>query len=282
MQSSELTKTVAALLRDHDGPMVLPGAEIYSLRRGVVLLRGAFDPTQLEAAVDDAFARGERRTPHGAVQTGWYADATSKQLNYGTQRGRVYDRVETYGSNLVKLGANALFLAQTADIELPIGLDKVATHTLLVRYDEGSRGIAGHVDDAVIDGDNDAPIVSFNFGNTARFLYADTPWDRYKGVSMKDHGVREVEMQHGDCIVWGGPARYLWHGIDKIQSGTMPAATRARLGLDEKGTRINATFRCTPELVGREAEFQTVVKNMTPAQKRAAKRAREANAAAYA
>ena len=46
--------------------------------------------------------------------------------------------------------------------------------------------------------------------------------------------------------------------------------------------RINATFRCTPELIGREAEFQTVVKNLTPAQKRAAKRAREANAAAYA
>ena len=56
----------------------------------------------------------------------------------------------------------------------------------------------------------------------------------------------------------------------------------ARLGLDEKGTRINATFRCTPELIGREAEFQTVVKNVTPAQKRAAKRAMEANAAAYA
>ena len=151
-----------------------------------------------------------------------------------------------------------------------------------MRYDKGSRGIAGHVDDAVIDGDNDAPIVSFNFGNTARFLYADTPWNRYQGVSMKDHGVREVEMQHGDCIVWGGPARYLWHGVDKIQIGTMPAATRARLGLDDKGTRINATFRCTPELIGREAEFQTVVKNLTPAQKRAAKRAREANAAAYA
>lgn len=252
------------------------------LRRGVVLLRGAFDSTELEAAVDDAFARGQRHTPHGAVQTGWYADAATNVLNYGTQRGRVYDRVETYGSNLVKLGQEALYLAQAADPDLPRGADAVATHTLLVRYDQGSRGIAGHVDDAVIDGDNDAPIVSFNFGNTARFLYADTPWNRYQGVSMKDHGVREVEMQHGDCIVWGGPARYLWHGVDKIQIGTMPAATRARLGLDEKGTRINATFRCTPELIGREAEFQTVEKNVTPAQKRAAKRAREANAAAYA
>ncbi len=256
--------------------------KVHLLRRGVVLLRGAFDSTELEAAVDDAFARGERRTPHGAVQTGWYADAASKKLNYGTQRGRVYDRLETYGSNLVNLGQEALYLAQAADLDLPRGADAVATHTLLVRYDQGSRGIAGHVDDAVIDGDNDAPIVSFNFGNTARFLYADTPWNRFLGVSMKDHGVREVEMQHGDCIVWGGPARYLWHGVDKIQIGTMPAATRARLGLDEKGTRINATFRCTPELIGREAEFQTVEKNVTPAQKRAAKRAREANAAAYA
>ena len=252
------------------------------LGRGVVLLRGAFDSTELEAAVDDAFARGERRTPQGAVQTGWYVDGTTNVLNYGTQRGRVYDRLETFGANLVALGQKALRLAQDADSQLPHGVDALATHTLLVRYDKGSRGIAGHVDDAVIDGDNDAPIVSFNFGNTARFLYADTPWNRYQGVSMKDHGVREVEMQHGDCIVWGGPARYLWHGVDKIQIGTMPAATQARLGLDDKGTRINATFRCTPELIGREAEFQTVVKNLTPAQKRAAKRAREANAAAYA
>ena len=85
------------------------------LGRGVVLLRGAFDSTELEAAVDDAFARGERRTPQGAVQTGWYADATSKELNYGTQRGRVYDRLETYGSNLVALGQKALRLAQDAD-----------------------------------------------------------------------------------------------------------------------------------------------------------------------
>jgi len=54
----------------------------------------------------------------------------------------------------------------------------------------------------------------------------------------------------------------------------MPAATRKRLGLGPEGVRINLTFRATPELLGREAEFQTVEKNATLAEKRAAKRAR--------
>ena len=267
--------------------------ESVPLVRGAVLLRGAFSANELDRAFAAAWRRGERRTPQGAVKHGWYKSASDLQLNYGQEagtpkaptRGRVYDRLESYafgmnehdGWALKRLGTRALALAQMADATMP---DGAATHLLLVRYD-GTKGIAGHVDDALVDGDDDAPIVSINLGNTAVFKYAEQPWNRFLGVDQATHGVRQVEMQHGDAIVWGGPARHLWHEVVGVQPGTAPASV-CQISDRKTGTRLNLPFRATPKLLGREHEFQTVEKNETSEQKRAAKRQRVANDAKWA
>lgn len=267
--------------------------ESVPLVRGAVLLRGAFSANELDRAFAAAWRRGERRTPQGAVKHGWYKSASDLQLNYGQEagtpkaptRGRVYDRLESYafgmnehdGWALKRLGTHALALAQMADATMP---DGAATHLLLVRYD-GTKGIAGHVDDALVDGDDDAPIVSINLGNTAVFKYAEQPWNRFLGVDQATHGVRQVKMHHGDAIVWGGPARHLWHEVVRVAPRTCPASV-CRISGRETGTRLNLTFRATPKLRGREYEFQTVEKNETSEQKQAAKRQRVANDAKWA
>lgn len=268
--------------------------EAVPLVRGAVLLRGAFSARELDRAFAAAWRRGERRTVQGAVQHGWYESATNDRLNYGQEsgtgaakaptRGRVYDAIESYngglreedGAALTLLGTRALALAQMADATMP---DGAATHLLLVRYD-GTKGISGHVDDALVDGDDDAAVVSINLGNKATFKYAEQPWNRFLGVSQAAHGVGHVEMQHGDAIVWGGPARHIWHEVTGVQPGTAPASVCQIVGRPS-GTRLNLTFRATPKLRGREREFQTVEKNESMAQKQAAKQQRAANDAKW-
>lgn len=69
------------------------------------------------------------------------------------------------------------------------------------------------------------PIVSLSFGAEAVF--------RVGGVRRRDPS-RTVRLRHGDALVFGGPARLLHHGVDRILPGDHP-----RLG----GGRLNLTFR---------------------------------------
>ena len=45
---------------------------------------------------------------------------------------------------------------------------------------------------------------------------------------------RRVTLEHGDVVVWGGPARLAHHGVLPLKDGTHPATGRCR---------INLTFR---------------------------------------
>jgi alkylated DNA repair protein (DNA oxidative demethylase) len=69
------------------------------------------------------------------------------------------------------------------------------------------------------------PIVSVSLGRSARF--------RIGGLNRTDP-TRAVTLEHGDVIVFGGPARLIFHGIDRLTGPAHPI-----LG----ATRINLTFR---------------------------------------
>lgn len=69
------------------------------------------------------------------------------------------------------------------------------------------------------------PIVSVSLGIGAVFLFG--------GMERSDPQQR-VALQHGDVVVWGGPARLRYHGVLALKS-----AEHARLGR----RRINLTFR---------------------------------------
>jgi alkylated DNA repair protein (DNA oxidative demethylase) len=69
------------------------------------------------------------------------------------------------------------------------------------------------------------PIVSVSLGRSARF--------RIGGLNRPDP-TRSVTLDHGDVIVFGGTARLIFHGIDRLTGPAHPI-----LG----ATRINLTFR---------------------------------------
>jgi alkylated DNA repair protein (DNA oxidative demethylase) len=71
----------------------------------------------------------------------------------------------------------------------------------------------------------DAPIVSVSLGLPAGFLF---------GGNARSDPRRRVPLQHGDVVVWGGPARLYHHGVLALREGY-----HDMLGPQ----RINLTFR---------------------------------------
>lgn len=93
---------------------------------------------------------------------------------------------------------------------------------LVNRYEPGAR-LSLHQDRD--EQDFSVPIVSVSLGLPAVFLFG-TP-------SRKDKPLRQ-RLQHGDVVVWGGPARLAFHGVAPLADGE-----HALLGRQ----RINLTFR---------------------------------------
>jgi alkylated DNA repair protein (DNA oxidative demethylase) len=93
---------------------------------------------------------------------------------------------------------------------------------LINRYEPGSR-LTLHQDKN--EQDFTQPIVSVSLGLPATFLFG--------GAERSDKSVR-VPVHHGDVIVWGGPARLRYHGINPLKDGVHPTFG---------GYRYNLTFR---------------------------------------
>lgn len=93
---------------------------------------------------------------------------------------------------------------------------------LINRYDPGAK-LSLHQDKD--ERDFDAPIVSVSLGLPATFLFG--------GLKRKDPQ-EKIGLQHGDVIVWGGPSRLAYHGVNPLKDGHHP-----KLGAH----RINLTFR---------------------------------------
>ena len=70
-----------------------------------------------------------------------------------------------------------------------------------------------------------APIVSVSLGLPAVFLW---------GGKRRSDPVRRLRLESGDIAVWGGPARFVYHGVAPLWEGRHPLTGTAR---------INLTFR---------------------------------------
>ena len=93
---------------------------------------------------------------------------------------------------------------------------------LVNRYVPGAR-LTLHQDKD--ENDFRAPIVSVSLGLPAVFLFG--------GNTRKDKQ-RRIPLQHGDVVVWGGPARLNHHGVLPLKDGHHPMLGRQR---------VNLTFR---------------------------------------
>jgi len=93
---------------------------------------------------------------------------------------------------------------------------------LINRYEPGTR-LSLHQDKD--EQDYGSPVVSVSLGLPARFLFG--------GLKRSDPQSK-IPLEHGDVVVWGGPARLAFHGVMPLANGVHPALGRQR---------INLTFR---------------------------------------
>jgi alkylated DNA repair protein (DNA oxidative demethylase) len=93
---------------------------------------------------------------------------------------------------------------------------------LINRYEPGAR-MSLHQDRN--ERDFGQPIVSVSLGLPVVFLF---------GGSKRTDRPRRIPLDHGDVVVWGGPARLTFHGVAPLADGMHPLLGRSR---------INLTFR---------------------------------------
>jgi alkylated DNA repair protein (DNA oxidative demethylase) len=205
-------------------PDVRPSHE--SIAEGAVLLRGfalSFE-ADLVAALRDIEAQAPFRhmaTPGGHQMSvamtncgsfGWVTDRT----------GYRYDPNDPdTGTPWPPMPASFRVLAGQAAAEA--GFDGFAPEVCLInRYVPGAR-MSLHQDRDELD--LGAPIVSVSLGLPATFLFG--------GLKRSDK-TRRFRLEHGDVVVWGGPARLIFHGVAPLPDGEHVLMGRQR---------INLTFR---------------------------------------
>lgn len=59
-----------------------------------------------------------------------------------------------------------------------------------------------------------APVVSLSIGDTCRF--------RFGNADSRSRPYTDVELRSGDVFIFGGPARWNFHGVPKVFDGTAP------------------------------------------------------------
>jgi alkylated DNA repair protein (DNA oxidative demethylase) len=202
----------------------MPGAEV--LADGATLLRGfaAAEAAGLMAALGPIVAAAPFRqmvTPGGFRMSvamtncgvaGWITD----------RRGYRYDPLDPLTQQpWPPLSAPLRGLATRAAAAAGFaGFDPDAC--LINRYDPRAR-LSLHQDRD--ERDFSQPIVSVSLGLPAVFLFG--------GLRRADRP-RRLSLESGDVVVWGGPSRLVFHGIDRVADDDHPLTGCCR---------INLTFR---------------------------------------
>ncbi|MGA2117595.1 MAG: DNA oxidative demethylase AlkB [Bryobacteraceae bacterium] len=196
------------------------------LEEGAVLLRGF--ATSQDSALVEAVAGIARSAPFRHLVTpggytmsvamtncgrvGWVSDRT----------GYRYDTADPdTGGPWPAMPEAFLDLAVRAAAEA--GFAAYDPHACLInRYLAGAKlGLHRDRDEK----DAWAPIVSVSLGLPAVFLW---------GGHERSDPVRRLRVENGDVAVWGGPARFVYHGVAPLKDGLHPLTGAAR---------INLTFR---------------------------------------
>lgn len=209
---------------------LLSGLPVHRIREsigdGAAVLRGfaSADAGELLCAVERIQAAAPFRhmvTPGGHAMSvamtncgefGWVTD----------RRGYRYQRTDPQsGAPWPALPPLLLSLAtQAADAAGYPGARPDAC--LINRYEPGAR-LTLHQDRN--EQDLRHPIVSVSLGLPAVFLF---------GGLRRTERPRRVRLEHGDVVIWGGPTRLAFHGIEALADGHHPLTG---------ASRINLTFR---------------------------------------
>jgi alkylated DNA repair protein (DNA oxidative demethylase) len=116
-----------------------------------------------------------------------------------------------------------MFRALAVRAAAAAGFDGFAPDACLINRYEPETKLSLHRDED--ERDLTAPVVSVSLGLPAIFLWG--------GLSRKDRASR-IRLESGDVVVWGGPARLVYHGVAPLAEGEHPLTGHSR---------INLTFR---------------------------------------
>jgi DNA oxidative demethylase len=200
----------------------LPSSTL-ALAEGATLLRAfaatAEAPllTALHAVATDAPFR-HMSTPGGFTMSvamtncgaaGWVTD----------RRGYRYDPIDPASARPWPC-MPAAFIGLARSAAAAAGFDGFTPDACLVnRYRPGAR-LTLHQDKN--ERDFNAPIVSVSLGLPAVFLWG--------GLQRTDRP-RRIPLWHGDVVVWGGPSRLTYHGVDILRPGEHPLTGAVRYNL---------------------------------------------------
>jgi len=117
----------------------------------------------------------------------------------------------------------AVFRALAGQAAAEAGYPDFAPDACLINWYEPGARLTLHQDRD--ERDLDSPIVSVSLGLPAVFLFG--------GLRRTDRP-RRLRLEDGDVVVWGGPSRLAFHGVEALADGSHPLTGRSR---------INLTFR---------------------------------------
>ncbi|WP_311434955.1 DNA oxidative demethylase AlkB [Herbaspirillum huttiense] len=203
---------------------------VETITEGALLLRafvGEEEAAALMAAIDKVLAASPLRhmqTPGGfrmsvamsnCGQFGWVTD----------RRGYRYQSLDQVAERDWPAMPEA-FAALAARASAAAGFAGFDPDACLInRYEPGAR-MSLHQDKNELD--MDQPIVSVSLGLPATFLFG--------GMARTDKPQR-MRLENGDVVVWGGPARLAFHGVDTLRDGEHPLTGRCRYNLTFRRAR---------------------------------------------
>jgi alkylated DNA repair protein (DNA oxidative demethylase) len=193
------------------------------LEQGAVLLRGYGNP-ELPALVEAVAPVAQVAPFRHLVTPGGYTMSVA-MTNCGRvgwvsdRNGYRYDPTDPdTGAPWPAMPAAFLHLAKRAAAEAGFP-DYDPDACLINRFVAGSKlGLHQDRDEK----DAWAPIVSVSIGLPATFLW---------GGKRRSDPIRRLRLESGDIVVWGGPARFAYHGIAPLKDGHHPLTGAARLNL---------------------------------------------------
>jgi alkylated DNA repair protein (DNA oxidative demethylase) len=197
-----------------------------ALEDGALLLRGF--ATALATALVDEVARITQAAPFRRMVTPGGHTMSVAMTNCGRvgwvsdRRGYRYDPVDP-GTGQPWPEMPAAFLNLAAGAAAEAGFANYDPDACLInRYAVGAKlGLHRDRDE----NDAWAPIVSVSLGLPATFLW---------GGQRRSDPMRRLRVESGDVAVWGGPARFVYHGVAPLREGQHPLTG---------GVRVNLTFR---------------------------------------
>jgi alkylated DNA repair protein (DNA oxidative demethylase) len=138
-------------------------------------------------------------------------------------------RVAEFPGWLANLGHAALIDAyEMQEGYGPVEPGAYSPDTALINFYDGTAKMGMHQDKEERSG---APVVSLSIGDSCIFRFGNT--------ETRGRPYTDVELVSGDLFVFGGPARFAYHGVPKVHPGTADPAT----GMN--GGRLNITLRET-------------------------------------